>query len=669
MTTMIFHRPAKAGHYVLLATLCGIVLAGCGRGNDTSAERPGGGTPATDGRIAAMDKNAYPVFPDADSGADPAVAAEQGGRGFTGQGWQTSTDYDLIGDPRAVKGGVIRQGMMTDFPATLRYYGPNVSEWNLALHELVYESLLYLHPTTLAYIPGLATHWQISDDRRTFRFRLNPNARWADGMPVVADDVVATWRLAVDKSLQDPARNLIYGNFEPPIAESRYIVSVRAKSDDWQNFMYFTVGAHIGGLFILPAHALKGVSGDTYVKQYNYRMLPGSGPYAVGEQDIDRGRMIHIRRRADHWAVRHRRSIGTANFDEIQQNVVRDRNLEFEMFKRGDLDYYFVQRAAEWVQELDYPNVSRGLNQKRKIFNHKPVGIVGLAMNTRREPFSDIRVRRALGYLYNRESMVEKLMFSEYTLVDSFFPASRYENPGNEKVRYNPERALQLLRESGWTRDAGGRLVKNGTPLAIEVMYFSQPTERYLTLYQEDLRRVGITLNLRLTTFETMIKLLDDRAFGMASIAYTGETFPKPDAIWLSELADQNNNNNITGFKNARADEIMRQYQKTFDIETRTTLLRELDGILTAEHHWIFDWTAPYERVVFWHKFGHPRGSLTRIGSFRDIVPLWWLDPERNRRLSAAVRDESIRLDAGSSDDTFWLDFAKAESEGTPARR
>ena len=71
----------------------------------------GGATPAGGGSAAnaSTDKNAYPVFPNADSGADPAVPAEQGGRGFTGEGWETNTDYDLIGDPRAVKGGGFRE--------------------------------------------------------------------------------------------------------------------------------------------------------------------------------------------------------------------------------------------------------------------------------------------------------------------------------------------------------------------------------------------------------------------------------------------------------------------------------------------------------------------------------------------------------------------------------
>lgn len=184
-----------------------------------------------------------------------------------------------------------------------------------------------------------------------------------------------------------------------------------------------------------------------------------------------------------------------------------------------------------------------------------------------------------------------------------------------------------------------------------------------------DLRRVGITLNLRFTTFETAVKLLDDRAFDMVEIAYTGETFPRPDASWLSQLADQKNNNNITAFKNARADEIMLRYQKTFDIGTRTKLLQELDGILTSEHHWIFDWTAPYERVAYWHKFGYPQGYLTRIGSFRDIVRLWWIDPERSRRLDEARRDQSIQLGEGPTDDKYWLEFARLESEGTSGTR
>ena len=172
----------------------------------------------------------------------------------------------------------------TDFPTTLRYWGPNISTWNLMLHNLSYEFLVGLHPTTLDYIPALATHWQISPDKTTFRFRIDPNARWSDGVPVTSADVVASWKLGTDPGLQDPGQAAMFSEFEPPVAESKYIVSVKAKSVRWQNLLYFG-----NGLFIYPAHILKDLNGDKYIKEYNSKMLPGTGPYTVTEKDVEKG--------------------------------------------------------------------------------------------------------------------------------------------------------------------------------------------------------------------------------------------------------------------------------------------------------------------------------------------------------------------------------------------
>src|SRR5262249_44290873 len=143
----------------------------------------------------SMNKNDYPVFPDADKDADPSVPADQGGRGFKGDGWETNTNFELIGDPHAIKGGVYRE-TQPDFPTTLRTSGPESNyQLNNMISGMVYEQLLYLHPATNDYIPGLASHWKISPDKMTYWFRIDPNARWSDGQPVVADDVVATWSL------------------------------------------------------------------------------------------------------------------------------------------------------------------------------------------------------------------------------------------------------------------------------------------------------------------------------------------------------------------------------------------------------------------------------------------------------------------------------------------
>jgi microcin C transport system substrate-binding protein len=524
---------------------------------------------------------------------------------------------------------------------------------------MVYDFLLSQHPTTLEYIPSLATHWQISPDKSTYRFRINPNARWADGKPVIADDVVATWTLFVDKGIQDPALNLVWNRFNKPVAESKYIVSVKTKEPSWQNFMYFAAN-----LEILPAHALKDIDGKKYVSEYNHRMVLGSGPYAIAEKDVEKGKSMSIRRRTDYWGAKDRQNVGLYNFDEIRISVVRDREIEFEMFKKGDRDFYFVNRAQMWAEQLDFDNIKRGVVQKRRIYNHNPNGTQGLAFNTRRPPYDDIRVRKALAMLFNRERMIEKLMYNAYMLQDSIYPGGIYESPKVDKIRYNPEGGLQLLAEAGWKdRDSQGRLTKGGVPLQVEILYSDENSLRFFNIFQEDVQKIGITLNLRKVTPETLIKLLDERKFDLVSIAYTGTLFPDPEREMHSKLADQLNNNNLTGFKDPRVDELTKQYQLAYDLKDRIKILQEIDERYSNAHQWILEWYAPYERLVFWNRYGTPVGYLSRTGDWRDMFKMWWLDPEKSKKLDDALKDTSIKLGEGPADNKYWLDFAKAEEK------
>lgn len=598
----------------------------------------------------SLDKNDYPVSPDSDAGADPSVPAEQGGAGFTGEGWETHVDFDLIGDPRALKGGVYRE-YQPSFPGTLRIHGP---ESNTALNSMiqgmVYEALLTLHPSTLEYIPALATHWHISEDKLTYRYRIDPNARWSDGRPVIAQDVVATWRFLMDPGLQDPMGGIVWSKFEEPVAESKYIVRVKSARQNWRNFLYFSAS-----MPIFPAHVLETVGGERYLRDYNFELLPGTGPYEVRAEDVDKGKSVTIRRREGYWAAAHRRNVGQNNFDQIREIVVRDQNLAFEMFKRGDLDFYYVNRARYWVEEMNFDKVQRGLIQKRKVFNQNPQGVAGLAFNMRRVPFDDLRIRKALTLLFNRGQMIEKLFYNEYVPQNSYYQGSIYENPNNPENRYDPQAAVSLLAEAGWKeRTAQGRLVKDGRPFNIELIYSSESAEPFLTIYQEELRRAGIGLNLRLVTPETMFSLVMDRKFDMVSMAWTGLVFPNPETSYHSSLADVENTNNITGIKNERIDAICDAYDLTFEIEERVALIRELDGILAGLYPYVLEWTAPFQRLAYWNKFGHPESYLTRTGDYRDIVSLWWIDPEKEARLEEALRDDSIELEVGEAESHYW---------------
>jgi len=637
----------KTVHICLFAVV--IALSGCSYATETGDRSSS--TVLTPRGPVSMDKNDYVVFPDADAGADPSISAEDGGAGFTGEGWETNTDFDLIGDPRAVKGGSYRTDT-PDFPGTLRMFGPDATVWNQTVHNMVYERLLGMDSTTLEYIPALATHWQISEDQQTYRFRLNPNARFSDGESVTSEDVVASWDLIMDPATQAPNFRQIFGRFERPVAESMYIVSFRAEDVSWRNQV------DLAQLWVFPAHFVRTLEGDDYLREYNFKLMPGSGPYIIREEDIDRGNSVTIRRRTDYWAESHRGNIGLNNFDEITDVVVRDRNLAFEMLKRGDTDLYLVSRAQMWVEELNFDRIQQGWLQKRKIFNQEPQSVVGLAFNTRRAPFDDVRVRKALTLLFDRERMIENLYYNEYIPQNSIYPGGTYENPDNPKNEYDPQQAIQLLQDAGWTEtDTQGRIVRNGQPLSIELIYPSQQSEPYLTVLQEDLRRVGITLNLRLLTFATMIKLLDERNFELLSIAYSPSTpFPTPDSMWHSEQADLPSSNNITGIKDPRMDAIIDAYDAEFDVTERSKLLTELDGIVTNHHLFMLQWYAPYYRFVYWDKFGQPEGYLLRDGNYLDILSLWWVDPEKEAALNQARSDDTA-LEVGPSEIRYWLDF------------
>ena len=650
-----------------LSLLVFLLISGCSSrsGDESSAGSTPG--PTVNTTPVSLNKDDYPVFPAPDAGADPSVPAEMGGRGFKGEGWETNTNFDLIGDPRAVKGGTLRDHMIS-FPGTLRMAGPEWnSEDNYVINALVYETLLTLHPSTLQYIPALATHWKIDPDKLTYRFRIDPNARYSDGTPVTSEDFIATWKFLTDKSLQDLYFYAQFTKLEMPVAESKYIVRMKAKQLGWENFL---IAAN--GLRPFPAQVLKNIDGAAYLRDYNFKLIPGTGPYILNESDIEKGRSITLRRRKDYWAEKYRANIGQYNIDEFKRVVVRDENLAIEMLKKGELDYYYVAGNPQvWAERFNTAAVQRGLLAKRAVFNNYPASLAYIGFNMRRKPFDDLRVRKAFALLFNREQIIQKLFYNLYRPIYSYYPATIYENPNNPKVAYDPREAFKLLAEAGWKdRDAQGRLTKNGQPLQVELLYARQVFEPWLTVYQEDLRKVGITLNLRLVTFETAFKLEMQRQFEYAVGAWgVGSVFPNPRPEYHSETADIENTNNITGIKDKRVDELIERYDVTFDTNERAELLKKLDGILASQYIYTLRWYDPAQRVVFWNKFGMPEGSFSRVGDYSGtlapgIPQLWWVDPEKSQKVAQAMRDSSIRLEAPPVDDRYWQErFGQAQKE------
>jgi microcin C transport system substrate-binding protein len=339
--------------------------------------------------------------------------------------------------------------------------------------------------------------------------------------------------------------------------------------------------------------------------------------------------------------------------------VVRDDNLAFERFKKGDLDFHYETVSRRWVQEMNFDKVQRGLIQKTKVYNDNPSGVGGLAINTRKPPFDDVRVREALAYLLDRDRLIATLFFKEYPPLNSYFAGGVYENPNNPKMPYDPQQALKLLNEAGWTRDAQGRLAKNGQPLTVELLNSDKGAERWLTVYQDDLRKAGITLNLRLVTPETQFTMIMDRKFNVSYQAWSAELFPNPETEYSSKMADTTKSNNVTGVKDKRIDELLAAYDVEFDQHKREAMIREIDGILANLHHYVLVWDAPFQRIAYWNKFGRPAGLLSRVDDYSSASWLWWTDRDKERQLNAAAADPSIRMPIGPTEDRYWKEYAK----------
>ncbi|MEO8666579.1 MAG: extracellular solute-binding protein [Ignavibacteria bacterium] len=601
---------------------------------------------------------------DTPPGADPSVSAELGGNGFTGEGWTTTNTYNYVGDPKAVKGGSMTWSIPS-FPATLRLYGKDEnSYYTRMLQRLVYESLLDQDPVNEDFTPRLASHWQISDDKKTYRFRINPEARWADGKPVTSEDVLATWKLVTDPGLLTGGDETYKEYLQAPVAESKYIVSYKANKDGWLPFNF------AAGFRILPAHYIGSISAKEYLEKYNYDVVPGSGPYIVKKEDVEKGRNIVIRRRSDYWGDKQRFATGLYNFDIIKTEVVSDESLDFEKFKKGDIDIYQVNRAQWWAERTDIDEVKRGIIVKKRIYNQKPGGLSGLALNMRKPPFDDIKIRKAFQMLYDINKYNEKLFFNSYTPINSQFSGTVYANNTNPKMTFNLDSAIILLEEAGWKdKNAEGYRTKNGKVFEVEMVYTQPGQERYFTIFQEDLKKAGIKLNLKQVDGTTQFKIGNERSFMMIPVNWAGQNPPSLDFGYTSKTADDPNSTNWPGYKSTKIDELAAEYNLEYDKSKRVKFVREVDSIISAMQPYVYGWYANYDRLLWHNKFGYPKWYLSRFDEYYGptdygVFSMWWVDPQKYASYEEAVKDNTKNLPTEEVDSKFWLDLSDRENKG-----
>ncbi len=548
---------------------------------------------------------------------------------------------DPVASPDAVVGGTVTE-YLGPSPKSLNYYLDNNS-MSARIFDALYETLLSMDSETLEYDRCLAEKWTISEDKREFTFWLDPQARWSDGQPITAEDVLWTYQAIVNPAnLTGPHKLSLERLGEPEIVDEGRAIRFRAKEVHWQN-----LGA-AGGFSILPKHVFANLD----FNKVNFEFPVVSGPYKVME--FKEGLYLKLERRADWWRVNWPSCKGSNNFHIINCRFFEDRNNAFEAFKKGEIDVFAVYTASIWHQiEKDVTAVRNNWIVKQNVHNKKPVGFQGFAMNMRRFPFDDVRVRKAMAHLLDRPMMNQTMMYNQYFLHRSYWEDLYDEQHPcpNPVTPFDKQAAIRLLTEAGWKANpATGILEKNGRELAFTFLNRDAISNKFLAVFDAALKDVGVKMTIQTKDWSAWAKDMDEFNFDMTWAAWGAGLFKNPEGMWSSKEADRPGGSNLTGFKNAEVDALIEQQKAIFNVQERHEICRKIDALIFAEYPYVLLWNTDSTRLLYWNKFGMPESVLGKYSG--ESTGYWWIDEDAAAELEEAM-EQGVPLPKQPAE-IFW---------------
>lgn len=573
--------------------------------------------------------------------------------------------------PDAPKGGILRMpwvGAYTKLnPFSLKGYpAPWVS--------MVFEQLMEGSPDEsepFTQYGLLAETVEVGPERMSVTYHLRPEARFSDGKPVTADDVVFSFNLIQDPEFL-PWYKAYYADVDRAEKVDERTVTFHFKQTNQE------LPLIMGQLFILPKH-IYGIEGKRFGSDFDDIAI-GSGPYAVG--DFDHSKHVTYRRDTNYWGRDLPRMQGRFNFDSIIFKIFLDEIPAREALKGGLVDARMISSSKDWALMFNGPYVKKGYLRKEKFSHNRVEGMQGFVFNTRRPIFADREVRKVLASLLDFEYCNDNLFFGQYTRSlcywdnnqemksrgpargavrdmllelrdrhgDEWVPAEAITRgpyiAGNYldgRPRMIGERlraANARLEELGWTydREAGVRM-RDGQPLTFEVMLTAAGWSRIVNPYIETLREAGIQARYRLVQAAEYVNKVNDFDFDILVYSFRLSESPGNEqrSYWHSEAADTPGSFNLPGIRNPAVDELVDQVIAAHTREGLVHAVQGLDRILSAHHYVIPQWHISYDRAVFWDRFGVPETYASKVDFRYNIVEWWWYDEARARRLEAAM--------------------------------
>ncbi len=507
---------------------------------------------------------------------------------------------------------------------------------------------------SVAY-PLIAEKFELPADKSYVGFIIDSRARFHDGQPVTADDVIFSYNALIEKGA--PLYKIYYGDVE----------RVEKVNERHVRF-YFKKGTKNRELPLILSQLQIFSAGDWDGKDFGRPTLRpplGSGPYKI--KDFRPGKFVELERVADYWAADIPSRRGFYNFDEIRFDYYQDTTVTLQALFAGNIDIREEYIAKIWVTGYNNEVVRKGKVVKEELTHNNPAVLQNFAFNLRRGKFQDRRVREAIGLAFNFDWANDRLFYNQYERLYSYFtntgmeavglPAGReleilnrykkqltedvfarpFKNPRHrdfKDTRQNLRRAVQLLQSAGYDF-ADGRMtnVKTGEPLEFEVLSNSangSSFTRVMLPFIENLRKIGIKAEFRNLETNIFKNRLDNFDFDMAIISYGISSMPgtEQQEMWGSASADAKGSYNIIGIKNPVVDALIEGLIRAENKNDYQAYVKALDRVLLHGHYLIFQWFSPVQRVAYRNKFAHP-SSGEKVG-FQPHT--WWIKQERREK-------------------------------------
>ncbi len=498
------------------------------------------------------------------------------------------------------------------------------------------------------------------DDRSWVAFNLRKEAKWHDGKNVTPEDVIWTFNTLMEKG--HPFYKYYYGDVTEVIKEDELKVRFNFKGNT-----NLELPLIVGQLPVLPKHYWENIN----FEETTLETPMGSGPYKINS--FDAGRSVTYELDMNYWGFNVPIKKGTENFGLIKYEYYKDRGIEREAFKSGEIDFFSENTSKDWATSYDIPAVQNGLIIKESIEHENPQGMQAFAFNTRKELFNNKNVREALSYAFDFEWTNTNLFYGAYKRTNSFFENSELASsklPGETELKllneyidalppevfnkeFNPpktdgsgfirkelSKATSLLKEAGWELNEGKLINKeSGKHFEFEILLVSPAFERIVLPFKDNLEKLGISVSVRTIDSSQYQQRLETFDFDMVVSSFRQSLSPGNEQrnFWGSDAAVTNGSRNIIGIKNPVIDLLIEEIISAKDREDLIISTKALDRVLLWNHYVIPQWHISSYRTLYWDIFDKP-----------DVRPkyslgtnTWWIDV--NKASTIDERKKSIQ--------------------------